>query len=67
MFVSSLGQASQNYNIRTGSTPQDFGSLGLGLKYSNNKNISIDCSYMASSGSSSFNANALRLDINLGF
>ena len=67
MFVSSLGASSQNFNISTGSTPHNFGTLGLGLRYIAQKNISVDLDYTASSGSSSYHANALRLDVSLGF
>ena len=67
MFVSNVGAASQNYNISAGSTPQSFGSLGLGLRYKAQKNISVDLGYIASSGSSSYHANALLFDVNLGF
>jgi uncharacterized protein YhjY with autotransporter beta-barrel domain/ubiquitin len=67
MFVSSLGASSQNYNISTGSTPQNFGSLGLGLGYKAQKNISVDLGYTASSGSNSYHANALKFDVSLGF
>jgi outer membrane autotransporter protein len=67
MFVSNLGAGSQNYNLSTNSTPQNFGSLGLGLRYISHKNFSADLAYTASSGSSSYHANALRFDVNLGF
>lgn len=67
MYFSNLGASSQNYNISTGSTPQNFGSLGLGLRYKTQKNISVDLGYTASTGSNSYHANNLRLDVNLGF
>jgi outer membrane autotransporter protein len=67
IFVSSLGAGSQNYNLSTNSTPQHFGALGLGLRYISNKNFSANLAYTASSGSSSYHANALRFDVNLGF
>lgn len=67
MYFSNLGASSQNYNISTGITPQNFGSLGLGLRYKTQKNISVDFGYTASTGSNSYHANNLRLDGNLGF
>lgn len=67
MYFSNLGAGSQNYNISTGSTPQSFGSLGIGLRYKAQKNVSVDFGYTASSGSSSYHANAFRFDVNLGF
>ena len=67
MYFSNLGADSQNYTLNIGTTPEDFSTLGLGLKYSNQKNISFDLGYSASSGSSSYHANTLRFDAHLGF
>jgi outer membrane autotransporter protein len=67
MYLSNLGASSQNYNLATNITPQDFGSLGLGLRYKAQKNIIVDLAYTASSGSSSYHANKFRVDVNLGF
>lgn len=67
MYFSNFGASSQNYNLATNITPQDFGSLGLGLRYKAQKNIIVDLAYTASSGSSSYHANNLRFDVNLGF
>ncbi|NOU40878.1 MAG: autotransporter domain-containing protein [Methylotenera sp.] len=67
MFASNLGASSQIYKVSTGSTPQDFGTLGLGLRYKSQKNIIVDLAYTASSGSSSYHANAFRFDVSLGF
>ncbi|MDO9151469.1 MAG: autotransporter domain-containing protein [Methylotenera sp.] len=67
MYFSNLGASSQNYNLAANITPQDFGSVGLGLRYKAQKNIIVDLAYTASSGSSSYHANNFRLDVNLGF
>ena len=67
MYVSNLGASSQNYNLATNANPNDFGSLGLGLRYKAQKNIIVDLAFATSSGSNSYHTNNFRLDVNLGF
>jgi len=67
MYVSNLGASSQNYNLATNANPNDFGSLGLGLRYKAQKNIIVDLAFATSSGSNSYHANNFRFDVNLGF
>jgi hypothetical protein len=67
MFFSNLGAGSQNYSIRTEGMPNQYGSIGIGMRYKRQKSVAFDVAYTASYGSNAYRANTVRLDANWAF
>lgn len=65
MYFSDVGATAGYYNLRTGTSPENFGSLGLGVKYKTQQRITIDCNYLGSFGANSYYANSVRLEMNI--
>jgi len=57
MMYSDPSATGNVYNLSSESSPQDMGTLGLGLKYKASQGVFIDLEYITSTGSNSYHSN----------
>tara|TARA_R110001583_G_scaffold5272_1_gene28730 strand:- start:720 stop:2285 length:1566 start_codon:yes stop_codon:yes gene_type:complete len=65
MMYSDSSATGNTYNLSSESSPQNIGSIGLGLKYKASQGVFVDIEFLTSTGSNSYHSNSFNFGISI--